>query len=155
MYANYYGGWGVLAAFGIIAGILGSIIGIAAYIFTALGLYKIAQKRGEENAWLAWVPIAQLYIIGKIVVEEKFGTFVLPRMDLILPLGALGVAVLAWIPVLGQLIAIAYAVVAVYALYLLFKKYVPEQAVLYTILSAIGLFWIFIFIIRDKEPQAE
>ena len=146
-----YGIWA--AAAGIITVV--AILGIAAYVLTALGLYKIAQNRGEENAWLAWVPIAQLYIIGKIIVEEKFGTFVIPRMDLVLPLGALATAALFGILVLGQLVAIAYAVIAVYALYLLFKKYAPEQAVLYTVLSAIGLFAIFIFVIRDKQPVEE
>jgi heme A synthase len=146
-----YGLAAALAGFGVFA----SIIGIVAYIFTALGLYKLAQKQGEPNAWLAWIPIAQLYIIGKIVNEVKLGTMTIPRMDLVLPLGALGVAVLSWIPVLGQLIALAYYALFIYTMYLLFKKYVPEQAVLYTVLSAIGLFWIFIFIIRDKDQVAE
>ncbi len=96
------------------------------------------------------------YHNSEIIVEEKFGTaFTIPRMDLVLPLGGLAVAVLSFIPVLGQLLALAYAVVCVYALFLLFKKYVPEQAVLYTVLSCVlGLFAIFIFIIRDKEQVA-
>ncbi len=147
---GYYGLWAAMAGFGIFAGLLG----IAAYILTALGLYKIAQKQGEPNAWLAWIPIAQLYIIGKIIKEVKLGTTVIPRMDLVLPLGAVGVAILIWIPVLGQLIALAYYALFIYSLFLLFKKYVPDQAILYTILSAIGFFAIFIFIIRDKEPVA-
>ena len=148
MYKSAYLGWGLLAA----GTVIWSLLGIAAYILTALGLYKIAQKQGEPNAWLAWIPIAQLYIIGKILKEVKLGTLTIPRMDMVLPLGALAVAVLSWIPVLGWLIGVAFYALFIVSLYFLFKKYVPDQAVLYTILSAIGLFAIFIFIIRDKEP---
>jgi len=147
---EYY--YGALIA-SLIITVIGVIIGIVAYILTAIGLYAIAKNRGMENPWLAWIPIAQFYIIGAIVKELKFGdSFTIPKMELILPLGALAIAVLGWIPVLGWLLGIAYAVIAIYSLYILYKKYVPEQAVLYTILSAIGLFAIFIFIIRKKTP---
>jgi len=133
--------------------VIGVVLGIAAYILTALGLYAIAKNRGMENPWLAWIPIAQFYIIGAIVKELKFGeSFTIPKMELVLPLGALGMAILGWIPVLGWLLGIAFAVVAVYSLYILYQKYVPQQAVLYTILSCIGLFPIFIFVIRKKDP---
>jgi len=133
--------------------IIGVILGIAAYVLTALGLYSIAKNRGMENPWLAWIPIAQFYIIGAIVKELKFGTsFTIPKMELVLPLGCLAVAILSWIPVLGWLISIAYAVVAIYSLYIMYQKYVPQQAVLYTVLSCIGLFAIFIFVIRQKTP---
>ena len=130
--------WGVLAVFGF----FGIVIGIAAYVLTALGLYKLAQKQGEPNAWLAWIPIGQFYIIGKIVGEVKLGTMIIPRMDLILPLGPLAIAVVNVIPFLGQVISalagIAYYALFIYSMYLLFKKYVPDQAVLYTILSFFG-----------------
>jgi len=145
----YYGALIVSVIFSII----GAIIGIAAYILTALGLYAIAKNRGMENPWLAWIPIAQFYIIGAIVKELKFGdSFTIPKMELVLPLGCLAVSILSWIPVLRWLLWIAYAVVAVYSLYILYQKYVPEQAVLYTVLSCIGLFPIFIFVIRKKNP---
>ena len=94
----YYGA--IIAS--IIFTILGVIIGIAAYILTALGLYAIAKNRGMENPWLAWIPIAQFYIIGAIVKELKFGTaFTIPKMELVLPLGCLAAAILGGIPVLG------------------------------------------------------
>lgn len=152
MYRTGYWGWGLLAAG---AGVW-AVLGIAAYILTALGLYKIAQKQGEPNAWLAWIPIAQLYIIGKIIKEVKIGTLVIPRMELILPLAPIAISIVGAIPFIGAVIAglagLAYYALFIYTLYLLFNKYVPDQAVLYTVLSAIGLFAIFIFIIRDKEP---
>lgn len=150
--SNYYA-YSSLAGAAILMTILGVLLGIAVYVLTALGLYTIAKNRGMENPWLAWIPIAQLYIIGDIVKELKFGTaFTIPKMELVLPLGNLAMLILGGIPVLGWLVRIAFAVVAVYSLYIMFKKYVPEQAVLYTVLSCIGLFAIFIFIIRKKTP---
>ncbi|MCH5304660.1 MAG: hypothetical protein J1E41_07330, partial [Ruminococcus sp.] len=43
-----------------------SILAIILYIFQSLALYTIAKKRNIENAWLAWIPLASLYIVGKI-----------------------------------------------------------------------------------------
>ncbi len=156
---DYGYGLGALFAVGIGASLLGLIIGIVIYVLTALGLYKLAQKQNFENAWLAWIPFIQYYIIGKIVGEAKFGTaFTVPKLELILPLAPIAIWVVTIIPYLGLLIAvlaaIAYAVLFIYSLYLLYMKYVPEQAMLYTILSALSLYWIFIFVIRDKDQVA-
>lgn len=46
-------------------GFLGFIIGIAAYIFASYCLYKIYQKLGEPNAWFAWIPILNNWIMYK------------------------------------------------------------------------------------------
>ena len=54
-----------------------SIIGIVGYVFLSLGLYTIAQRRGLPNPWLAWIPVANVWIIGSIsdqyqqVVKKK------------------------------------------------------------------------------------
>ncbi|MCK5129417.1 MAG: hypothetical protein KAQ68_06180 [Clostridiales bacterium] len=145
---GYYGG---LLAIGLFGGFLVFLLGAAAYVLTAIGLYKMAQNQNLENPWLAWIPIAQFYVVGALIKEIKLGSTTIPRMELVLPLGALAVAVLSWIPFIGTLVALAYYALMVYSLYLLFKLYVPNEAVLYTILSALGLFAIFIFIIRDKD----
>ena len=34
-----------------------SLLGIAAYVFSALAIYNIAQRRGIKKAWMAWVPV--------------------------------------------------------------------------------------------------
>lgn len=39
---------------------------LAIYIFTGLGLYTIAKRRGIHNPWLAWVPFANSWLIGCI-----------------------------------------------------------------------------------------
>ena len=51
---------------------LGAFIGIAIfsflliYIYTSLALMFIAKKNNTENAWLAWIPIANIYLMTKI-----------------------------------------------------------------------------------------
>ncbi len=53
---------GGAAGAGLMAGMFGvmCIVYLAIYVYFALCLYKIAQKCGVENAWLAWIPIVQI-----------------------------------------------------------------------------------------------
>lgn len=39
---------------------------VPAYVLTGLGLYSIADRRGIERPWLAWVPGLNLYLLGCI-----------------------------------------------------------------------------------------
>ena len=41
-------------------------LSIAAYVLQALGLYTIAKRRGISNPWLAWVPVAWVWVLGSI-----------------------------------------------------------------------------------------
>ncbi|WP_088243026.1 DUF5684 domain-containing protein [Calothrix rhizosoleniae] len=41
------------------------IISLAIYVFTSYCFYNIYQKLGEPNAWFAWVPILQNWIMYK------------------------------------------------------------------------------------------
>ena len=40
--------------------------GIAVYVLTALAFYTIADRRGLKNPWLAWIPVANLWLLGSI-----------------------------------------------------------------------------------------
>jgi len=42
------------------------LIGLAAYVYTALAMQTIAEKTSTENAWLAWIPIANLILLLNI-----------------------------------------------------------------------------------------
>lgn len=42
------------------------IVGIAVYIYSAFALMTIAKKTNTENAWLAWIPIANIYLMTQI-----------------------------------------------------------------------------------------
>lgn len=61
-------GFGVLAIVMVVyLLILG--IGIASYVMNSLALHKIADRRGIQNPWLAWIPFANYWIIGSIADE--------------------------------------------------------------------------------------
>lgn len=42
------------------------ILGAAFYVYMAYCLMVIANKTGTENAWMAWVPIVNIYLMLKI-----------------------------------------------------------------------------------------
>ena len=42
------------------------ILFIAVYIYICLALMKIAQRTKTRNAWLAWIPIGNIYLLMKI-----------------------------------------------------------------------------------------
>lgn len=44
-------------------GILGLIIGLVGYVFGSYCFQKIFQRLGMANAWLAWVPIANTWMM--------------------------------------------------------------------------------------------
>lgn len=55
---------------------IASIIAIAAYVLGSLGFYGIATRRGIRHAWIAWVPIANGWLLGCISDQYqsvKFG----------------------------------------------------------------------------------
>lgn len=47
-------------------GITAIFIALAIYIYTAWALMVVAQKTNTQNAWLAWIPIANLYLMTQI-----------------------------------------------------------------------------------------
>ena len=56
---------GLLAAFMAIFIILIFVM-IAVYIYFALALMKVAKRTQTKPAWLAWIPIANLYLLSKV-----------------------------------------------------------------------------------------
>ena len=60
------------AAMGVATGIL--LIGwflamgfsLVMYVLNAVGLYRVAKRRGIHHAWLAWVPIGSNWLLGSI-----------------------------------------------------------------------------------------
>lgn len=129
------GGFGVLAAAAIIGALIGGIIVIAFYVFYSFALYRLAQKRNMEMPWLAWIPVAQMYIVGKLVKSIKVSNFEIPSLEIVLPVAMLAYVVLSRVPVLGLIITLAYIALMLLTLHDLYKQYVPENAVMYTIIS--------------------
>jgi hypothetical protein len=70
-------GLGALAAAGAIIVALAIILVIAIYIYSSLALMTIANKTRTKNAWLAWIPIANVYLIVQIARQEWWQIFAL------------------------------------------------------------------------------
>lgn len=66
-----YGADAVLSIFGIFYGFF-LLIGLLFYILEAVGLYTVAKRRGIRNYGLAWVPIANVWILGSIADQYMF-----------------------------------------------------------------------------------
>lgn len=61
---------------GLFSGMIGSIpsaaISLFSYIFTAYSLYTIAKRREIPNAWLSWIPVANIWILGSISDQYRY-----------------------------------------------------------------------------------
>ena len=51
---------------------VGSLLNLVCYIFTALSLYTIAQRRGLKNAWLAWIPVGFEWLLGSVSDQYQY-----------------------------------------------------------------------------------
>jgi hypothetical protein len=53
--------------------LLGALaLGVASYILGSLGLSTVAERRGIRNSWLAWIPLANLWIWGSISDQYQY-----------------------------------------------------------------------------------
>lgn len=148
-----YGGlWFLGLGLGILS--FAAILGIIFYVFMALGLYNMAKNRNIEYAWLAWIPVANLYILG--LLSGNFNAIdpikVEIKPELYLPIGVVIVGSLNFIPILSSLLGIVLAILYFVTLYRVFRQYDEEHSVIYLILSIIfHIECIFLFMMRDKE----
>ena len=84
----------ILASFGKFL-IMFILIAIASYIYTAIALMTIAKKTNTQNAWLAWIPIANLYLTTQIAKVPWWTIFLL---------------LLGFIPLIGSLVVIGVVI---------------------------------------------
>lgn len=135
-----------------------SILSVIGFVLFALGLMTLAKRKGINNAWLAWIPIANLYIMGKIIGHIKIGSFEMDKMEMWLPLSILPLIILLAIPFVRILAIIAFAVIFYFAFFRLFSKYRSENAVLFSVLSVLlftlGAYGLLVFLVRNDAESA-
>lgn len=130
--------YNLLAVLGVFVFIFG-IIGIALYILYSYSLYKMAIKQGIENPWIAFIPIAQNYTLGRLIKNLKVFDFEIPRIEVVLPAATLIVLVFNNVNFIGGLLSLANFILMMFVLNKLYNMYKPENATLYTILSIFAL----------------
>jgi hypothetical protein len=105
------GGLGaVMAAFAAFA-VVALVIALALYVYYALTYMTIARKLKTEPAWLAWVPIANIYLIWKMSQA--------PMWSLIVFIVGMLVGI---IPFIGWILALAPMAMAVYWMWLIAER---------------------------------
>jgi len=111
----------------------------------------MAKKAGKDNAWLAWVPIGNWFIMGEIVSEKLKGNgglkYTLLNLFYLFAAQMLStvVALIVLIPVL---------IIDVLVMYWIYKKF-ANAPVLHTILSCVIPMYMVIclFVVSKNEPK--
>ena len=140
-------------------------LAIAEYVTVSLALYTMAKNRGIKHPGLAWVPVANVWIIGKLVneydrkngIEKKWHHTLLTLTLLMVGLMLLAYAAmfaagalyafLSYDNILAltmpfyllmipaMLLTVAFSACLSICYYKLFEEAVPEKAVKYLLLS--------------------
>ena len=84
------------------------LLSIASYVLTALALYTIARRRELINPWLAWIPVANCWLLGSlsdqyryvIKGEHKFKRWILLIFRILITV--------MWIPLIGLLVRLCF-----------------------------------------------
>jgi len=118
------------AVMGIVtSGIPSFLFGIATYVLSALALYTVAKRRGIRKAWLSWVPVLNVWILGSLSDQYRYVVKgqIKSKRKILLILNSITV-----------LISIAVAAVAVSMCVELFRTAaygVSEDAIMHTVLG--------------------
>ena len=167
-----------LSIFGkLLTGGVAPLVSIAIYVFTALSLYTVAKRRGIAAPWLAWVPVARLWVLGSLSDQYRYltqGQIRHKRISLLVWTGAswvltggsvvgaiaaiAGASVGAVLTVLCLALAVActaivYVVLYFMALYDVYASCDPQNAAVYLVLSIFFRFLVpvFLFLSRNLE----
>ena len=49
-------------------------ISLISYVFTSLGYYTLAKRRGLNKPWLAWIPVGNVWIMGSLSDQYRYVT---------------------------------------------------------------------------------
>ncbi len=120
------------------------ILLIILYIFQGIGLSKIAKRMNIKNSWLAWIPFANMFLLGQVSMEDNIGIALVAL--LVLSSLANKIAFL-------KLASFGYVVLLFIVAHNLYKK-LSDKATVMTVFSVLTggiLIPIFIFAIRNNE----
>lgn len=178
VYTSFYFDRALSLAAKVLTGGVVPLLSIAIYVFTALALSTMARRRGIAAYWLAWIPVANLWLLGSLSDQYRYLTWgqvkhkrvVLPVLEIVT--GALSGALVGcaiWVfaadgsaASLGALLAavlltcgtaIALGVGKLMALYDVYASCDPRNAALYLVLSVFFRFLkpVFLFVSRNLE----
>lgn len=53
-------------------GVASLLMGIALWVIFSIGLHAVSRRRRIRNSWLAWVPVANLWVLGSISDQYQY-----------------------------------------------------------------------------------
>lgn len=94
-----------------------SILRIATYVLSSMALYTIAARRGIEKAWLSWIPVLNVWIIGSLSDQYRYVVKgqVKSKRKILLTLNLVNVAAALILTVLAVGMAVELITGAVYS----------------------------------------
>ena len=152
-----------------------SLAGLVAWVLGAIALYSMAKRRGIHHAWLSWIPVGNLWILGSLADQYRYvahgevknkrkALLILSLIQVVLTIIMSVVIVMAIFRVLGMTtgsytedqmfemifgsimgvlfmilpmmgVGLAVLIIRYMALYDVFRSAVPENAVMFLVLS--------------------
>ena len=86
-----------------------ALLALIRYALTAYALMRIAENHNIENPFLAWVPFANYYILGKLVGRIRLFDREITNMQWVLLAGSFYPIIIA-IPLVGWALPIAWII---------------------------------------------
>ena len=149
---------------GAIGGMVASVLSLAVYLVSSYAIFKICKIRFIPNAWLAFIPIFSLYMVGQIIDSMKYNHYKINHyisdipMAYALPIAALATNVLPMIPLLGSLavwlINLVLWAAEILMAYFVFHLYAePKQTIPFTVLSIIPVVGpvLMLYVLKDRR----
>lgn len=102
------------------------IIGLLVYVYFAFALMTLAKRTKTELAWLAWIPIANIYLITQIAKKEWWWTLVIVFANIV--------------PFIGSLISMAAMVYMYY--FIAQRRKFPEWSCILAIIPLVNLVYL-------------
>jgi len=84
-------------ALGTAGTLISIIIGIGLYVYIAICLQTIARKTDTPNGWLAWIPVANLYLLCKLGGKPGWWLILL-----LIPIVNIIILFIVWIGIANQ-----------------------------------------------------
>lgn len=142
------------------------LLAIGLFAVKAFGLYRLAQRKEIEHAWLAWIPFAQTYLYAELIGQElTVGTMKIPQFPwayIAITYGSSLIAgILSAIPLIGWLLAAilgpAIFIASIYVMYRFFMIFEGDNATVNTVICALFpvVFPIMILVMREKAFAAD
>jgi hypothetical protein len=132
-----------------------TVVVVTLAVLACIGLYRIAVDKGSQaNAWMAWIPYANLYLIGYLAKEvSMFGLSITGNLGIIFLLTSIAASALSAVPVIGVITSVALLIFQVCVSAKVIEDYYPEHKYILGFFSAIGFFLCGLKIKKAQQEQ--